>query len=357
MRLSRQNVFSLVALAVGVAWAAPAAAVEITGQVRNATTGQPVAGASVNLLALRGMMVPIRETQTNQEGRYRFVVAANPSERFLVQVPFQGVNYHAPAFVTGERITADVEVYESGAAPSDISVEGHTIFLEPHSDHVRVTESYAVHNHSQPLRTFAPDGSSFTFPVPATVGDLQVSVRTVSGVPLRQQPQPAEAENHFAIDYAFRPGESEVQVSYAVPLSGTTLDLLLPLTVETKTRHIAVPASGVQLSGAGLEEIEQTRFPQTRLFSVSGAAPGELALRLQVDLEALPAVASSPQPSVATVESVVTIVPHPINRAQSYIVGLCLFVLLLGLYYLNSLQPTQNTSDDSARQPPPTSAD
>ena len=161
--LSRHKVIPLIVLAVGVAWALPAAAVEITGQVRNATTGQPEAGASVNLLALRGMMVPIRETQTNQEGRYRFVVAANPSERFLVQVPFQGVNYHAPAFATGEHITADVEVYESGAAPSDISVEGHTIFLEPHSDHMRVTESYAVHNHSRPLRTFAPDGSSFTF--------------------------------------------------------------------------------------------------------------------------------------------------------------------------------------------------
>ncbi|MFQ5663846.1 MAG: carboxypeptidase-like regulatory domain-containing protein, partial [Terriglobia bacterium] len=72
-------------------------AAEVVGRVVNGTTGQPVPGQFVNLLALRGQMVPVRETYTDDEGRYRFVVAANPSERFLVQVPFQGVNYNQPA--------------------------------------------------------------------------------------------------------------------------------------------------------------------------------------------------------------------------------------------------------------------
>ena len=339
-----------------------ATAAEIRGRVVNATSGQPVPGQFINLLALRGQMVPVRETQTDDQGRYRFVVDANPSERFLVQVPFRGVNYNQPAvFTSGERITADVTVYETGAAPADVRVEAQTIFLEPHSGHVRVTEFYAVTNQSSPPRAYAPDGGSFRFAVPGPVGDLQVSVGRPDGMPLRQQPQPGEKENTYSIDYALRPGETEVQVSYALPLAGNTLELRLPLPVATLRRHLAVPKQGVRVEGKGLKEIVQTQAPQARVYAIETPAPGELKLRLEVDPAALEAAANAaPEtPAAAENESAISIVPHPVNRAQWYIVGLTLFVLLLGLYYLSSLHPAvpgsstgraPSATDDSTRR-------
>jgi len=331
-----------------------AGAVEIVGRVTNATTGQPVPGQFVNLLALRGQMVPIRETETNSEGRYRFVVAANPSERFLVQVPYRGVTYSVPAaFGAGERITADVTVYDAGAPAADISLQAETIFFEPHSGHVRVLAFYAMANRSRPPRAYAPDEGSFRFAVPGPVGDLQVTATRASGMPLRQQPQPTDKENVYAVNFPLHPGETEFQVSYALPMSGSSFEVRLPLLVQAARRHLAVPRQGVKVEAAGLREIAQTQAPQARVYVVAAQAPGDLKVKLTVDAAALAAAApaAAQEPAAAAGESNVSIVPHPVNRAQWYIVGLSLIVLSLGLYYLNSLGPAPSATDEPRRQP------
>lgn len=334
--------------------ALPLPGAEIAGQVTNGTTGQPVAGAQVNLLALREQMVPVREGETDSAGRYRFVVDANPSERFVVQVPFRGVLYSRPAvFSSGDRISVDIEVFETGARAQDVSVEAHTIFLEPHRDHLRLTEFYALANRSQPPRAYAPDGGSFRFPLPGVVGDLQVSAGRAGGMPLRQQPQPTEEKNILSIDYALRPGETEVQISYALPMSGTSLELRLPLRVAAPRQHVAVPKEGVLLTGADLREIEQTQTPAVRVYAVDVKPPQELALHLVVDPQVLAAAEESAgaPPAQAEGESQVQIVPHPVNEAQWYIVGLTLFVLLTGLYYLYAFHPAPNAAHATAREP------
>jgi hypothetical protein len=349
----------LIAVALGF-FAPSASAAEIRGRVTNGTTGKPVPGIFVNLLALRGQMVPVRETETDAEGRFRLVVAANPNERFLVQVPFQGVIYTQPAVLTGgDTVTADVEVFDAGARPQDIDLEAHTIFLEPHSDHLRVTEFYALRNGTTPPRTVAPDGGSFRFALPGTVGDLQVSAGKPGGVSLRQAPQATEAKNTYSIDFAFKPGDTEIQISYALPISGTTIDLTLPLLLPTSRRHIAVPRQGVTLEAKNVNEIQQTQAPQVRVFSVATAAPADLPLRLEVDPEALRAASVAPAttPAGPASESQVQIISHPVNRAQAYIVLLLLFILSLGLYYLYSLQPAPSPTDAASSKPGSRSTD
>ncbi len=329
------------ALAAMLVFTSAAQAVDISGRVINATTGKPVADQSVNLVALRGQMVPIRDTVTAADGSYRFVVAANPSERFLVQVPFRGVNYNKPALLeTGDRITVDVEVFETGARPEDISVEAQTILLEPHPDHMRINEFYAMRNASEPKRTYAPDEGSFRFTLPGLVGDLQVSAARASGMQLKQQPQETDKPNTWVINFPLYPGETEIQVSYVLPLSGTELSLRLPLTHPTARRHLAAPRASVEVQGPGLKEIEQSQVPQARVYRIE--ADKELNVRVKVNpaaLEAAEAAAeTAPAPAEAS-EAAVTIVPQPTNQAQWYIVGLSLAVLLIGLFYLYSLPP------------------
>jgi hypothetical protein len=64
---------------------------------------------------------------------------------------------------------------------------------------------------------------------------------------------------------------------------------------------------------------------------------------------AAPAESAANAPEAS--QAAVTIVPHPTNRAQWYIVGLTLVVLLFGLYYLYSLSPAEQATDASPRQP------
>ncbi len=336
-----------------------AQAVDISGRVINATTGKPVADQSVNLIALRGQMVPVRDTVTAADGTYRFVVAANPSERFLVQVPFRGVNYNKPALLaTGDRITVDVEVYETGARAEEISVEAQTILLEPHPDHMRINEFYALRNSSEPKRTYAPDEGSFRFALPGLVGDLQVTAARASGMQLKQQPQETDQPNTYVINFPLHPGETEIQVSYVLPLSGTEMSLRLPLTHVTSRRHLAAPRASVEVQGAGVKEIEQSQVPQARVYRIE--SDKELNVRIKVNPAALEAAEAAAQaapaaPEASAGESTVTIVPQPANQAQWYIVGLSLAVLMLGLFYLYSLppasvmEPADQATDASAR--------
>ena len=340
-------VCAVAALGAMLALTPAAQAVDISGRVINATTGKPVGDQSVNLIALRGQMVPVRDTVTGTDGSYRFVVAANPSERFLVQVPFRGVNYNKPALLeTGDHITVDIEVYETGARPEDVSVEAQTILLEPHRDHMRINEFYALRNASEPKRTYAPDEGSFRFTLPGSVGDLQVSAARASGMQLKQQPQETDQPNTYVINFPLHPGETEIQVSYVVPLSGTELSLRLPLTHPTARRHLAAPRASTEVQGAGLKEIEQNQVPQARVYRIE--ADKELSLRVKVNPAALEAAeaaaAAAPAASPAeNSEATVTIVPQPTNQAQWYIVGLSLAVLMLGLFYLYSLPPASVT--------------
>ncbi|HSC77227.1 MAG TPA: carboxypeptidase-like regulatory domain-containing protein [Candidatus Acidoferrales bacterium] len=336
-------ILSAAALGTVLVLAPAAHAVDISGRVLNATTGKPVADQSVNLVALRGQMVPVRDTVTAADGSFRFVVAANPSERFLVQVPFRGVNYNKPALLeTGDRITVDIEVYETGARPEEISVEAQTILLEPHPDHMRINEFYALRNVSEPKRTYAPDAGSFRFTLPGLVGDLQVSAARASGMQLKQQPQETDQPNTYAINFPLYPGETEIQVSYVLPLSGTEMSLRLPLIHATSRRHLAAPRASVEVQGTGLKEIEQTQVPQARVYRIE--SDKELNVKIKVNPAALEAAEAAAQAAPAAPEAseggaTVTIVPQPANQAQWYIVGLTLAVLLLGLFYLYSLPP------------------
>lgn len=341
--------------AAAVALLAPSLyAAEVAGRVTNGTTGKPVPGQFVNLMALRGQMEPVAETETDAQGRFRFALAANPNERYMVQVPYRGVLYSRPAmFAGGETVTADIEVFEVGARPQDIRVETHTIFLEPHRGHLRVNEYYELSNTSRPPRTYYPEGGGFRFSLPAGADDLEISAGRAGAPSLRQQPQPVEAETSYALDFALRPGNSEIQVSYAVPMSGETLELKLPLRAAAARRHLVIPKEGVRVEAAGLSDFPQTQAPQARVYAVGLQSPGELSVRVTVDpaaLEAAAAAAAREQPAAGG-EGQVEIVPHPVNRAQWYIVGLSLFVLLLGLYYLSSLQPAPAATDGNRLEP------
>lgn len=350
-RLSRL----LPAFALLLSFVHGAAALDITGRVINGTTGQPVANQFVNLMALREQMVPVRDTETDSQGRFRFVVAANPNERFMVQVPYRGVLYSRPAMPTaGDTVTADIEVFEIGASSKEVAIAAHTIFLEPHRDHVRVMEFYSLNNSSRPPRAFYPDGGGFRFALPGAVGDLQVSAGRSGSVSLRQQPQPTAQSDVFVIDFAVRPGESEIHISYALPLQGNTFNLRLPLPFAAARRHFAVPKQGVTLEARDLTELQQSQSPQARVYTVGTKSPGTLALKLTFDpaaLEAAQALAPPPAEAAAEGGSQVQIVPHPVSQAQWYIVGLTLFVLLLGLFYLYSFAPVPRATDAGHHQP------
>ena len=333
-----------------------AAGAEIVGTVRNATTGQPAADVSVSLLALQRQMSTVADTVTDAQGHYRLEIDANAGERFLVQASFGGANYNAPvALFSADTTTVDITVYESGARLDDLRITEHAIILMPAAETVSVAEFFLVQNDTSPPRAYVPDTEGFRFGLPDEATELGVSVGTQSGMPLRQQAQESLHEGQRTISYEFRPGETQVQVSYQLPLEGEFFELRLPLALPADARFAVIPSAGAEFTSPGLEEVPQTRSPDRRIFRIREAGPDALSLSLRLNPEELAratapgASASAPQPEPRS--NPITLVPQPVNRVQWYVVGLGLFVLGLGLYYLTLMDPAHTANHDTAKEP------
>lgn len=357
--MPRIRLLSISALAGLLAFPALAQAVEIVGRVMNRTTTQPVAGQEITLLGLRGGMVALDTRESDEAGRFRFIRDANPNENFLVRVAYRGVNYHQPVILAGgDRIEANLDVYDTTAESAGIEVESHIFFLEPAPDRVRVVEVFVFNNQSRPPRTYVPEASRpslLVFRAPADAGqDVRAFIVGPGGMPIQQQPQPADEPHTHTLDYPLRPGTTQIEFSYVVPLQQNRYDFSKRVGRAASPPRIVTPLAGIRLTGKSLGAPQEEPSRQVRLYTATLAGENELRFRIEVDPAALAALPQQEPPQAGTSatgagaagEGSVTLIPNPVSEAKWYIVGLTLAVLVLGLYYLYSLPPTGRTPDE-----------
>jgi 5-hydroxyisourate hydrolase-like protein (transthyretin family) len=228
------------------ALSATALAAEITGTVRNATTGKPAAGDEVVLLAMAGGMDEVGRTQTDSQGRFRFTVddAATP---YLIRVNHQKVNYHktAPPGTT----SVEVEVYDSAAKLEGVRAIVDVLRFEADASTLQVTELYSLSNNSQPPRTLMSE-RTFEIYLPAGAQIQSSTAMSGGGMPVNSAPVPTGEKNRYAFIFPLRPGETRFQVSYRLPYSGEA-DFQPRLLQPTEHLVVMVPPSMRFRSNAG----------------------------------------------------------------------------------------------------------
>ena len=228
------------------ALSATALAAELTGTVRNATTGKPAAGDEVVLLSMTGGMDEVGRTQTDSQGRFRFTVddAATP---YLIRVNHQKVNYHktAPPGTT----SVEVEVYDSAAKLEGVRAIVDVLRFEADASTLQVTELYSLSNNSQPPRTLMSE-RSFEIYLPAGAEILASTAVSGGGMPVNSAPVPTGEKNRYAFIFPLRPGETRFQVSYRLPYSGEA-DFQPRLALPTEHLVVMVPPSMTFRSNAG----------------------------------------------------------------------------------------------------------
>ena len=326
-----------------------ASGADIVGTVTNGTTGQPAANVSVGLLALQQRMSTVADTVTDSAGRYRLTVDASPQERFLVQASYGGANYNKAVVLFGDGdTTVDVTVYASGAKLSDLRIPEHVIFFLPVEGAMGITEAFTVRNQTDPPRAYVPREEGFRFGVTSGATGISVTVSTQSGMPLRQQSQESSLAGQRYIGYALRPGTTQVQISYSVPMAGDTFDYRAPLPLPAVARFIVIHSAGMEITSPGVEETPDTSSPDRRIFRITDQNAGSFAATVVIDAEELARFRANPPTAPAAPQqprqSPIHLIPQPVNRVQFYITGLGLFVLGCGLYYLTLLDPTSSTS-------------
>jgi hypothetical protein len=224
-------------------------AATVAGTVNNGTTGQPAAGVEIILLQLQGGMQPVANTKTDAGGRFTLDHAGIGTQPMLVRAVYKGVNFHQ-ALPPGKNAIS-LDVFEPTQDAKTITVPSHVVIFQPNGGSLTVGEEYSVKNDARPPQAyFRPDGN-FEVALPEKSELKQIAAAGPSGMPVVQAPID-KGRNRYAIAFAFRPGESEVRLSYELPYPNSAATVKLP-TSYTGGRLLVVAPPGVHLTGDGLE--------------------------------------------------------------------------------------------------------
>jgi hypothetical protein len=261
--------------------AAAAQAGTVSGVVHNGTNAnKPAGGIDVLLIQLVGGMQTVASTKTDNQGGYHFDSPAIGTGPMLIRAVYRGVFFHQP--LTPGTSSVDVTVYEPTSNPASIQVPLRLLVFQPNADKLMVGEEYSIQNNSNPPAAYFKQDGNFEFTIPSGAELDQVSTFGPSGMPVRQGTID-KGKGHYAIAYAFQPGQNGVRISYIVPYTGNAASIKESSTYDAARVLLVVPPtmqlSSTGFNAAGTEQgfnvYAKESFKKGMAFdvSVSGTAP------------------------------------------------------------------------------------
>jgi hypothetical protein len=162
-----------------------------------------------------------------------------------------------------------IPVFETSKKQGDAKIDQHMILLEPTPNgEMRVSETYIYKNDGKTTWN-DPDRGTLQFALPAAAqGKVEVNVLAPGGMPIRRAPDPGSTPNTWKLDFPIKPGESRVDMSWAMPFNtpGVFEDKVL-----TKAGNLRiVTPTGVTVKGSDVELLGQEPTTQASIFNVKG---------------------------------------------------------------------------------------
>src|SRR6266852_4488035 len=220
----------------------------VRGTVKNGTTGKAAAGIELILIQLQGGMQEVAHAKSGADGEFTFDHPGLGAQPMLVRAVYHGVNFnHA---VPPGTTTAQVDIYEPSKDAKTINVPSHVVIFQPNGATLNVGEEYQIENKSQPPVAYFRSDGTFEFALPEKGQLQQVAAAGPAGMPVVQLPI-NKKNNHYAVAFAFRPGDNSVRYSYELPYPGNTATVKIP-TIYPGGRLVVVAPPSVQISGDGL---------------------------------------------------------------------------------------------------------
>lgn len=242
----------------------------VDGTVNNRTTGKPQPGAMVLLFKI-GQSGPemLASTKSDAEGKFSFPQTAEGGPH-LIETAYGGVMYNSMLPPGTPTTNVQVEVYDASKKPGDARITQHMVLLEPVGQQLNVSETFFFQNDGN-ITWHDPENGTLRFLTPAAAKDtLKVMALAPHGMPVQRVAQPAGPPDVYKLNFAIKPGETRVDVSYSMPFTspGTFFSKAFAPGVPTR---LVVP-DGVTLSGEGLKPLGQEPNTRGAIFEVSTAA-------------------------------------------------------------------------------------
>jgi hypothetical protein len=225
----------------------------LSGTVINRTTGKPEPNIVLDLLSPTQNMAELATATSDAQGHFSVTKDSIGTAPVLIRATFHDVSFNT--FSPPGRPTVEVEVYDLSKDPKSITVPSHVIIFEPQDSKLVGAEEYSIQNNSQPAVAFFRTEGNFDFAIPENATLNQVSTTTAMGMAITQA-SIDKGKGRFAISYPFRPGQTNVRLSYELPYANNSATLKLPATYPGAKLLVVVPP-GVTITGDGLNAAGQ----------------------------------------------------------------------------------------------------
>jgi mono/diheme cytochrome c family protein len=199
----------------------------LTGQVRNGTTGQPVAGAVI--LNTFENFTPLRSQQlkTGPDGAFAFErLPTGSSYVYLLTTAYGDSTFGSDifSFPPGESdLNVPLTVYETSATPGEIRIELAQWFVDTHQGALLVGELYRISHDSDRVyagsEEVAPGRNAvLRFSLPAEATSLVVDGGEIGGRFIRTAEGVVDTQ-------PLLPGGAQILLRYLLPYSGSNAEL------------------------------------------------------------------------------------------------------------------------------------
>jgi hypothetical protein len=219
-----------------------------TGTVINRSTGKPVPNADLDLLAPTQGMKVLASVKSDAQGQFTATSDAIGAGPVLIRITYQGVSFNT--FLPPGKPSVDVEVFDVSKDSKATTAVNHVVIFQPRGDKLIGAEEYVVQNSSQPPVAFFRSEGNFAFAIPENATMQQVTATSSLGMDVPQA-FIEKGKGRFTIAYAFRPGQTNVRLSYELPYADQKATVKLPTAFPGMKLLVVVPV-GVTLTGDGL---------------------------------------------------------------------------------------------------------
>ncbi len=318
----------------------PAAFAAVDGTVINGTTGKPQPGVSITLVrpGQKGMET-VGATTSDAQGHFQFESAQPGAGPQLLQGTYKSVSYNK--MLTPDVPTSGVElkVFEASKSPASAKISQHMLVVEPSANQVNVSETIIVENDGN--TTYSNDelgGVRFYLPAGAD-GKVGVSVKGPGGMPLPRSAKETEEKGVFKVPFAIKPGETEFDLTYAVPATD-------PLKFDGRVVGIKgqpagplrlVAPNGVTLEGADLKKLGQEPKSLATIYDVTASGPFSVDVKGMGSLRGGDDAAATDTSDAPQIEAA----KPPVYRYLPALIGLAFGILGLGLLILYRSSPVR----------------
>jgi hypothetical protein len=262
--------------------------------VTNGTTSKPGAGDEVILINLSNGMDVAANTKADSSGKFSFTLKDGPGPH-LIRAVHQGVTYHQMAPPGTNSV--EVKVYDVVKKLPDLQVTADVMRFQADSGTLQGVRLFAVNNNSSPPKTQMND-HNFEFYLPEGAKIDQAQARAPNGQPIAAEYAPQSEKNRYAVVFPLRPGETQIQVQFSMPYSGSLK--FDPKPLYAAEHVVVVLPKTMQFEAANASQFQAMNDPGQSDTTVQVAQQTQAGQALTYTIKGTGTINESPQQTAAS---------------------------------------------------------